>query len=226
MSVSPIKVTRAASPAELLRRARLGDQVALGALLAHHRARMRSLALRICRSPADAEDAVQEASIAVLHKLGQHREDASFSSWVHRVTLNAALLVLRQRRRHAVRSLTDLTDQLTPVDPAVLPDELCEQRRQLRSVRAAAQKLSPVLLQTLELRELNGMDGAQVAKHLGVSLEVVKTRVHRARAALQQCLVPLPVPKSTHCAELLRTIQHAGPSTRAAGRAASQLSAR
>jgi len=179
---------RACAPAELLQKARQGNRAALGALLFHHRSRMRSLALRICRSPADAEDAVQEASIAVLHKLGQHREDASFSSWLHRVTLNAALLILRQRRRQAVTSLTDITDQQAPVDPAVLPDELCEQRRQLRTVHAAAKRLSPVLLKTLELRELNGMDGAQVAAHLGVSLEVVKTRVHRARAALQQGL--------------------------------------
>ncbi len=190
MSVSP--TTRAATPTELLRRARQGDNGALGALLSQHRSRMHSLALRICRSAADAEDAVQEASIAVLHKLSQHREDASFASWVHRVTLNAALLVLRQRRRQAARSLTDTSDPQTPVDPAALPDELCEQRRQLRSLHRAAQELSPTLLLTLELRELNGMDGAQVAKHLGVSLEVVKTRVHRARAALQQSLAGRP----------------------------------
>jgi RNA polymerase sigma-70 factor (ECF subfamily) len=145
---------------------------------------MRAVALRICKSPADAEDAVQEASISVLQKLGQQRADTSFSAWLHRVTLNAALLVLRQRQKQELGgSGTDSAAE--PADPAVLPDELCEQRRQLRAVAAAAEQISPVMMKTLELRELNGMDGAEVARHLGVSIEVVKTRVHRARAALQ-----------------------------------------
>lgn len=186
MSVSP--AAGSCGPAELLRRARQGDQVALGALLAHHRSRMHALALRVCRSAADAEDAVQEASLTVLHKLGQHREDAAFASWVHRVTFNAALLVLRQRRRQATSSLTEVENRQTPIDPTALPDELCELRQKLSTVRAAARQLSPTLLQTLELRELNGMDGAAVARQLGVSLEVVKTRVHRARAVLLQSL--------------------------------------
>lgn len=195
MSVSPSseapEAPRSRGPAELLRRARQGDQAALGALLAHHRARMRAVALRICKSPADAEDAVQEASISVLQKLGQQRADTSFSAWLHRVTLNAALLVLRQRRQQELGLGSDpdgrcgLAGTPDPADPAVLPDELCEQRRQLRAVAAAAERINPIMIKTLELRELNGMDGAEVAKHLGVSIEVVKTRVHRARAALQ-----------------------------------------
>ena len=185
MSVSPSSDSRrCCAPAELLRSARQGDQAALGALLSHHRSRMRAVALRICKSPADAEDAVQEASISVLQKLGQQRADTSFSAWLHRVTLNAALLVLRQRQKQELGgSGTDSAAE--PADPAVLPDELCEQRRQLRAVAAAAEQISPVMMKTLELRELNGMDGAEVARHLGVSIEVVKTRVHRARAALQ-----------------------------------------
>lgn len=177
-------------PEELLRRARQGDRVALGGLLEHHRSRMRAVALRICRSSADAEDAVQEASILVLQKLGQQREDTAFSAWLHRVTLNAALVVLRQRRQEEAGALAECPRTFgtpgaaDPADPAVLPDELCEQRRRLRAVAAAAQRVNPIMMKTLELRELNGMDGAQVARHLGVSIEVVKTRVHRARAAL------------------------------------------
>lgn len=192
MSVSPsLETPRRCGPAELLRRARQGDQAALGALLTHHRARMRAVALRICKSSADAEDAVQEASILVLQKLGQQRADTSFSAWLHRVTLNAALLILRQRRQQELGLDSDSASPggpgrtADPADPAVLPDELCEQRRQLRAVAAAAEQISPIMMKTLELRELNGMDGAEVAKHLGVSIEVVKTRVHRARAALQ-----------------------------------------
>lgn len=176
---------------ELLRRARRGDRGALGALLTLHRARMRAVALRICKSPADAEDAVQEACILVLQKLNQQREETSFTAWLYRVTLNAALIILRQRRHQEACASIDFSRMwsaaytIDPADPAVLPDELCEHRQKLRAVAAAAQQINPIMLKTLELRELNGMDGAQVAKHLGVSIEVVKTRVHRARAALQ-----------------------------------------
>lgn len=182
-------------PEELLRRARQGDQGALGALLGHHRPRMRAVALRICRSPADADDAVQEASILVLQKLAQQREDTAFSAWLHRVTLNAALVVLRQRRQAEAGAIAEgprsfgCPGAADPADPAVLPDELCEQRRRLRAVADAAQRINPIMMKTLELRELNGMDGAQVAKHLGVSIEVVKTRVHRARAALSDLVL-------------------------------------
>ncbi len=178
----------ATSPAELLRRARSGDRAALSALLLVHRPRMRSIALRVCRSPADADDAVQEACLLVTLKLSQYRADAPFSTWIHRVTLNASLMVLRQRRRLAARLVGELSVVHEPMDPRAQPDELCQQRRDLRAVSRAAERLSPRLLLTLELRELRGLEGAEVAAQLGVTAEVVKTRVHRARAALAQAL--------------------------------------
>ena len=185
-----IDPSRPPSEHELLRGARAGDGAALGVMLRRLRPRMHALALRVCRSPADADDAVQQACLAIVERLHQYRGDAPFATWVCRVTHNAALMSLRRRR--ALLSLDGDGDgdgvAAHLPDPAPAPDERCQHRRELLAVQRAAQRLSPGLLLALELREVLGMDGAAVARQLGVTREVVKTRVHRARAALRQAM--------------------------------------
>lgn len=154
--------------------------LALQRALAAHLPQMRAAAQRICRHQQDAEDAVQDACLAAVEKLGQLRDDGSLGAWLYRITCNAALLVLRRRRHH------DRHDALAlePVDPAPPPDERCHHRRELLRVQARSTRLSPLLLDTLLLREVAGLTGPEVAARLGVTEEVVKTRIHRARGLL------------------------------------------
>lgn len=151
-------------------------------LLSRQRRRMLALARRICRDPGDAEDAVQDACLAALKKHDQLRDAAAAPGWLLRITCNAALLVLRRRRPHLSLSLPAVSARL--LDPAPLPDERCEHRRRLARVCEGSAHVSPILLHTLYLREVLGLSGQEVAVKLGVTHEVVKTRIHRARAAM------------------------------------------
>src|SRR5580658_7072018 len=92
--------------------------------LATHLPQMRAAAQRICRHRQDAEDAVQDACLAAVEKFGQLREGDALGGWLYRITCNAALLVLRRRRRYDALSGD-------PVDPAPPPDERCHHRREL-----------------------------------------------------------------------------------------------
>ena len=84
---------------ELVRRFLLGDADAFERLVERHRQRVYNLCLRILGDPEDAADAAQDTFLSVLTKLTQFRGDAAFTTWMHRVTVNACHDLSRKRRR-------------------------------------------------------------------------------------------------------------------------------
>jgi RNA polymerase sigma-70 factor (ECF subfamily) len=172
----------------LLARTHKGGAVgraALAELLERQRPRLRALALRLTRSEAEAEDVVQDTFVAVLEKLDTFRGEAAFGSWVYRVAANFALMRLRSARTRKNQPL-ELTEE--PEAHISWVDEVCDARLELRKVERAAAKLHAPAREVIALRAVEGLDTAQVATRLGVSEDVVKVRLHRARAALSQLL--------------------------------------
>ncbi len=165
---------------------RPGASAALAELFRRHRPRLRSLALRLTRSEAEADDVVQDAFVAVLEKIGSFRGESAFGSWVYRVAANFALMRLRSPAARRARPLDEAPD---PVEEAPLPDDRCDARRRLHAVASASARLRAPARRVIELRVVDGMDTVQVADLLGVSEDVVKVRLHRARVALL-ALVP------------------------------------
>ncbi len=164
----------------LLDAARAGDPHALHELLRHCQPDLRRFARRSCASAEDAEDAVQLALWALHRRVGTLRTVAAFTTWLFRIVERECYRLLRRQPRHL--PLDELSAQDHPEAPAV-PLDL---RQDL--VRAL-QALSPPYREVLLLRDVHELSGPEVAAELGLSLEAVKSRLHRARTQIRERLL-------------------------------------
>lgn len=162
--------------AELIARARSGDEYAFAALVHQHRARLWSICLRITGNEYDAEDAVQEALTAAWMHLSGFRSDARFGTWAYRIAANAAIAVLRKRRE----SPTDLLDQFDRPSSEDFTEGLADRDR----IATALSGLAEQFREALVLREYAGLTYEEIAAHQGVGVQTVKSRLNRARSAV------------------------------------------
>jgi RNA polymerase sigma-70 factor (ECF subfamily) len=166
-----------------------GDRDALDALLRRHYDRLYALCRRMTGNDADALDAAQDALIAIVRGLPRFRAGARFSTWAYRVATNACLDELRRRRRRPEPGLADLDHARAGIGSATDGvDARVDIDRALASV--AAEFRAPVVL-----RDLCGLDYAEIAEVLEVPVGTVKSRIARGRAALADLLGnPAPAP--------------------------------
>lgn len=182
----------------LLDRLRRGEAQAYEMLVRQETPRLLAVARRLLRNEEDARDAVQEAFVNAFQALPRFEGGCQLSTWLHRITLNAALMRLRGRRRHP-------EEPIEPLLPAFLEDghharhsrewredafEQLAQREQREFVRTCIDELPESYRTVLLLRDIEELDTAEVAQALGVSENVVKVRLHRARQALRTLLEP------------------------------------
>ncbi|MDX1649128.1 MAG: sigma-70 family RNA polymerase sigma factor [Myxococcota bacterium] len=186
-----------AAEAGLVRSLREGDPAAYEQLVRRHAPRMLAVARRLLRSPDDAEDAVQEAFLSAFRALDRFEGEARLGTWLHRITVNAALMKLRSRRRKPETSLEELQPRfLEDGHHEVLPrrwkdaDRVLASRQLRERVREAIDGLPETYRNVLLLRDIEEMDTAETAAALGISENAVKTRLHRARVALREVLDP------------------------------------
>jgi RNA polymerase sigma-70 factor (ECF subfamily) len=130
---------------------------------------------------------MQAVYVLAFSKLDSFRGDARPSTWLTQIALNEALGRLRRDRRHPTLSLASVAEPELPTSsPAVPTPEVQVSRRELATILEAAVDALPDLYRvTFMLREIDGMDTAEVALSLGVSEDVVKKRLTRARALLR-----------------------------------------
>lgn len=183
--------------AALLEGLRAGDGKAYEQLVRTHTPRMLAVARRLLRSADDAEDAVQEAFLSAFRSLDGFAGEARLGTWLHRITVNAALMKLRSRRRKPEASLEDLQPRfLESGQHEVMPrrwkdaDRVLASRELRGQVREAIERLPDTYRNVLLLRDIEELDTAETAEALGVSQNAVKTRLHRARVALREVLDP------------------------------------
>lgn len=171
---------------DLLRRAGQGEQDAFRQLVEAYQAPVYRLALRMCGGDAAlAEDAAQEAFLAAWRGLPRFRGDSRFSTWLYRLTTNAAIDCLRREKRH--RDTDDLESVELP-DGGDTPQELAERSETQTAVRAALSALSEEHRQVLLLRYMQELDYGEIAAALAVSEGTVKSRINRAKARLKEIL--------------------------------------
>ena len=171
---------------ELIRRAGQGDQDAFRQLVGTYQSPAYRLALRMCGGDAAlAEDAAQEAFVAAWRGLPRFRGDSRFSTWLYRLTTNAAIDCLRREKRH--RGADDLEDVDLP-DGGDTPQEAAERAETQNAVRRALALLSDEHRQVLLLRYMQELDYGEIAAALQVSEGTVKSRINRAKARLQALL--------------------------------------
>jgi RNA polymerase sigma-70 factor (ECF subfamily) len=180
----------------LIERLRRGDKSACVECIELHSPRVYRLALRLMGTEADAEDVVQETFLSAFKAIDAFEGRSGLSTWLFRITYNAAMMRLRR-----VRPDTISVDEIDRADegfttPRQLFDWCClpEQDFETGETRAHLERAIRDLPETLKgvfvLRELEGLSTEETAQALGVSIEVVKTRLHRARLKLREQLSP------------------------------------
>ena len=170
----------------LISRARGGDREAFGALVEQYRDNVYRLAYRMCGNAYDADEAAQEAFVAAWRALPNFRGDAKFSTWLYRLTSNAAIDVMRREKRHQTVGDGEMVDL---ADDADSPQETVERTEQQEAVQKALATLSEEYREVLLLRYMEELDYAEIAEVLQLPSGTVKSRINRAKAALKTALL-------------------------------------
>ncbi len=162
--------------ADLAAAAARGDRPSLEALLHRHADRIHSICRRVVVNADDAMDATQEAMIAITRGIARFDGRAQFTTWLYRVATNAALDELRRRSRRP-RPSEVLPEPPNATDPtAGIADRLL--------VDAALAEIRPEFRAAVALRDLAGLDYADIGEVLGIPPGTVRSRIARGRAAL------------------------------------------
>lgn len=173
----------------LLARARGGDRQAIEALLADARPRALAVALKVLRNPDDAEDAVQDAFLKVWRYLFRFEGRASFSTWLHRIVMNASLDLLRRQSCRPEATAIDGDEDATggrALEPAheETPERRLGEAETGALVRGALAMLSPVHREAIALREFEDLSYQEIASASRCPVGTVMSRLHHARRKL------------------------------------------
>ena len=182
------------SDLSLVRRVQRGDKGAFDALVLKYQHKLVKLVTRYVRNPAEDEDIAQEAFIKAYRALPQFRGDSAFYTWLYRIAINTAKNAVVSRDRSPVdydfdRDSIDesydmqgrLKDSETP-EGLVLTDEIRQ------TVNAAIEQLPEDLRTAIVLRELEGLSYEQIAASMGCPVGTVRSRIFRAREAIDRRL--------------------------------------
>ncbi|MFE6229047.1 RNA polymerase sigma factor [Streptomyces sp. NPDC057854] len=176
----------------LVRAAQDGDLASLTTVVAESQPHVRKFARSLCASPQDAEDAAQEALIILYRKIGTLRATGALASWMFRIVRHECL---RQVRRLVLPAPAPEPEPGpgTVAEPSA--EEAVLRRLEARRIAAAVAALPRDQRQVLVMRDVQGLPGRAVAHALGLSDAAMKSRLHRARAALRLALTaPAPAP--------------------------------
>jgi RNA polymerase sigma factor (sigma-70 family) len=187
--------TTSDADADEVARARDGDEVAFEALVSRHEAATYRVCRRLLADADEALDATQEAFLRAYRGLARFRGAASFRTWLIGIAINVCRNRLASPTRRAQRRALPLdADPATEAvarplpDPAPGPEARAYGSELRRALLAALAALSAEHREVLVLREIEGLDYAQLAGALGVAEGTVKSRLARARAALRAAL--------------------------------------
>ena len=183
------------SDATLVSAIKLGDTVAFEKLVLRYKPRIFAVAKRITKNREDAEDVVQESFHKVFRHINNFQEKARFSTWMTRIAMNEAFMLLR-RRRGTPEVLPDGPDDDVEffsarfVDQRPSPEEVCCLRERKEILTKAINRLGPEMRKTVLLRDIEERSTEETAQMLGASIGVVKSRLLRGRRKLRTSVNP------------------------------------
>lgn len=181
---------------KLVERVQAGERRAFDLLMLKYQSRLANLISRLVRNPDDVQDVTQEAMIKIYRALPGFRGDSEFYTWIYRIALNAAKNHLITRNRRPPVNDIDVMDAEQMIPDARLKDEDTPERILHREeIRKA---INEVILQLPEdlrtavtLREFDGLSYEQIAEVMGCPVGTVRSRIFRAREAIDTRLFPL-----------------------------------
>jgi RNA polymerase sigma-70 factor (ECF subfamily) len=178
----------------LVLRAQSGEHSAFNELVRKYRHRVMKLSMRYTRNRADAEDAVQNTFIKAYWGLQHCRGDAAFYSWLHRIAVNSAKTVLSLRARDAnvfksnTRNSDEMNDTSVVLKELDTPEELALTDEICYAVNGAIGALCEEQRTAILLCEFEGLSYAEVASSMACPVGTVRSRVFRAREAIDNQL--------------------------------------
>jgi len=164
-----------------------GDRPAFDELVRRTYVDTYTLALRLTAHEEDARDVVQEAYLRAWKGLDGFRGDAQFSTWMYRITANAAYSSVRRKKRTRMESL-DIVDDVIELHPDSQPEEAAETQALLAKLSGALEQLPPKLRVLVVLKDVYGLSHDEIAQELGISVAAAKVRLHRGRRRLRDLL--------------------------------------
>ena len=174
----------------LVSAARAGDRNAFVELYERHSRKVLPRIYRITKNREDAEDAFQDAVLKAFVHMKGFEGRSNFTSWLTRIAINSALMVLRKRRGAAEVSIEQMRDDSEnlrawePPDHSETPEAHCARRESEELLRNAIQRLPCVFRDAVELRHSQEYSCSQIAEELGISSSAAKSRLMRARRTL------------------------------------------
>ncbi len=160
--------------------------------------RIYNLARRMLGSDADAEDVTQDVLLQVVRKLDTFRGESALSTWLHRLTVNAALAHRRKRAVHDRHEVSNPLDNFLdngrhkgPVRAwSVEPQQQVLDKETQQLIEQAIAGLPEIYRDVYVLADVEGLANAEIGEILGLSLPAVKSRLHRARLLMRDALAP------------------------------------
>ncbi|MFH1811372.1 MAG: sigma-70 family RNA polymerase sigma factor [Pseudomonadota bacterium] len=200
--------------AALTASAQQGDRKALEELIRRHEAQVFRFGQRMCRNPEDAEDVLQETFLAMTRTLDGFRGASSVSTWLY--TIARSFCIKKRRRSKFAPTHVESLDReegeaaRQVADAGRPPDEEVAGAQLKRVLDDAIAGLKPMYREVLVLRDIEGLTAPEVGKVLGLTIQAVKSRLHRAREMVREHVTPalqsedLPPPTGHECQNTAR----------------------
>ena len=193
---APVDAIEPSSERALITSIIAGDRDKFHLLIRPYERQIYRTALALVKNESEAEDVVQDAVLKAYRKLASFRGDARFSTWLIAITLNEARGRLRKENRTTFDSLDERSEESGDYTPAALTDWrevplAALERREIRAlIQQAVSELPETYREIVTLRDVEELSVNETATLLGISVSLVKVRLHRARMMLQRKLVP------------------------------------
>ena len=174
---------------ELIARLQKRDEAAFEELIRQYEKKVYTLCFRMCGNSEDAEEAAQDAFLALWRGIDRFRQESSLSTWIYRLATNACIDTLRRRKKQSGSvSLDDEELFVDAVDTSPQPQETVEYREAQKLLQEGLSALPEEYRKVLILREIEGLSYTEIAECASLELGTVKSRISRGRSLLRNFL--------------------------------------
>ncbi len=181
---------------KLVRELKAGKEEAFDEIVKIYQRKIYALAFNLTRNPMDAQDVTQDVLLSIFKKIDTFQGKSAFSSWVYRITLNAAYMKLRTRKKDQSVSLEEMLpsfnnsgfQQEKLLDWSEATDSLLFSKETRKLIEQAVDQLPEKEKVVFLLRDVEELSTERVAEILDLSIPAVKSRLHRARLFLRKKL--------------------------------------
>lgn len=165
------------------------DEAAFEELIRQYEKKVYTLCFRMCGNSEDAEEAAQDAFLALWRGIDRFRQESSLSTWIYRLATNACIDTLRRRKKQSGSvSLDDEELFVDAVDTSPQPQETVEHRETQKLLQEGLSALPEEYRKVLILREIEGLSYTEIAESASIELGTVKSRISRGRSLLRNFL--------------------------------------